>query len=143
MPRTGIPAFSHGAEQAQQWVHELCEDLNWSDTRRAYRLLKSVLHAMRDWISAEEVADLSAQLPLVIRGVFFEGWDPQRAPAVHRKRIDFIARVEGDFAGDPLVVPAEAISKVFMLLERKLPGGELSQVRNSMPKSLRSLWDGD
>jgi uncharacterized protein (DUF2267 family) len=140
MPNTGIPAFSHAAQQAQQWVNELSEDLNWNDKGRAYRLFKSVLHAVRDWISAEEAADLSAQLPLLIRGVFFEGWDPMKAPAVHRKRADFIARVESDFVNDPLVSPAEDVGKVLALLDRKLPGGEIEQVRQSMPKSMRALW---
>ena len=140
MPSTGIPAFPHAAQQAQQWVNELSEDLNWTDKGRAYRLFKAVLHAVRDWISPEEAADLSAQMPLLIRGVFFEGWDPMKAPAVHRKRADFIARVQGDFVHDPLVLPAEDVGKVLALLERHLPGGEIMQVRQSMPKSMRALW---
>jgi uncharacterized protein (DUF2267 family) len=140
MPNYGIPAFAHAAQQAQQWVNELSEDLNWNDKGRAYRLLKSVLHAVRDWISAEEVADLSAQLPLFIRGVYFEGWDPMKARTVYRKRADFIARVESDFVSDPLVMPAEDVGKVLEFLSRKLPGGEVRQVRQSMPKSLRALW---
>lgn len=143
MPSTAIPAFSHAAQQAQQWINELSEDLNWTDKGRAYRLFKSVLHAVRDWISAEEVADLSAQLPLLIRGVYFEGWDPMKAPVVYRKRIDFIARVESDFANDPLAMPAEEVGKVLEFLGRKLPGGEIKQVRQSMPKSLRALWETD
>jgi uncharacterized protein (DUF2267 family) len=140
MPNTGVPAFSHAAQQAQQWINELSEDLNWSDQGRAYRLFKSVLHAVRDWISPEEAADLSAQLPMLIRGVYFEGWDPMKAPVIYRKRVDFIARVEGDFINDPLVMPAEDVGKVLEFLGRKLPGGEIRQVRQSMPKSLRALW---
>jgi uncharacterized protein (DUF2267 family) len=143
MPRTGISAFSRCAEQAQKWVNELGEDLNWSDARRAYHLMKLVLHAARDWVSAKAVADLSSQLHLVMRGMFFEGWDPQRVSLAYRKRLDFIVRSEADFEDSPLVMPAKAVGKVFALLERKLPGGELSQVRDSMPKSLRRLWVGD
>jgi uncharacterized protein (DUF2267 family) len=132
MANTGIPAFSHAAQQAQQWIKELSEDLNWSDQGRAYRLFKSVLHAVRDWVSAEEATDFSAQMPMLIRGVYFEGWDPLKAPVIYRKRIDFI--------NDPLVMPAEDVGKVLEFLGRKLPGGEIRQVRQSMPKSLRALW---
>ncbi|MEK1852541.1 MAG: DUF2267 domain-containing protein, partial [Phyllobacterium sp.] len=80
MSNTSITAFTHGAEQAQQWVNELDDDLNWGDKARAYRLLRAVLHTMRDFLSIEEVADMSAQLPIVIRGVFFDGWDPSTSP---------------------------------------------------------------
>ncbi len=140
MQHTGIAAFSHGAEQAQQWVNELARDLKWTDERRAFRVLRSVLHALRDWIAIEEAADLSAQLPILVRGVYFEGWNPSKSPVKRRKRKDFIKRIKNDFTDDPLDQPAEAIATALALLDRKLPGGEIRQVRQSLPKSLRKLW---
>jgi uncharacterized protein (DUF2267 family) len=140
MTHTTIHIFTHAAEQAQQWVNELTEKLGWKDSRRAYRLLKSTLHAVRDWITPEELADLSAQLPLLIRGIFFESWDPAKAPVTYRKRLDFIAYIEKDFHDDPIIFPEVSIGIVLGLLQHKLPGGEVDQVRQSMPKTLRDLW---
>lgn len=140
MQHTGIATFSHGAEQAQQWVNELAGDLKWSDERRVFRLLRSVLHTLRDFISIEEVADLSAQLPLLVRGIYFEGWNPAKSPVKRRKRKHFIERIKGDFPDDPLDQPAEAIGTTLTLLAKKLPGGEIRQIRQSLPKSLRKLW---
>lgn len=54
-------SITHAAEQAQQWVNELAKDLDWNE-QEAFRLLKSVLHTLRDWLSPQETADLSAQL---------------------------------------------------------------------------------
>ena len=142
MNHTTVSRFTQAAQQAQQWVNELVEDLNW-DERRAYRLLRSVLHALRDWLSPEEMTDLSAQLPVLIRGVYFEGWKPNDALVWQRKKEDFVTRVEGDFADDMLYDTDAAIAAVFRLLDRRISQGEIVQVRNSMKKSLRQLWPAD
>ncbi|CAG0948265.1 MAG: DUF2267 domain-containing protein [Rhizobiaceae bacterium] len=139
MTATTVHSFAHAAEQAQQWVNELCADLGWSE-RRAYRLLRSVLHTLRDWLRTDEMADLAAQLPTLVRGVYFEGWGPSDAPPAERSKADFIARVDADFADDPIYDTAVAIAAVFRLLDRHVSSGEIDQVRASMRKSLRKLW---
>jgi uncharacterized protein (DUF2267 family) len=134
-----VPAFSHAAQQAQQWVNELAEQLGWSD-RRAYHLLRVVLTTLRDWLSPEEAADLSAQLPTLIRGVYFEGWDPSNAPVAERKKDDFIARVRRDFGYEINADFDIAVKAAFGLIDRHISQGESVQVRSSMKKSLRHLW---
>jgi uncharacterized protein (DUF2267 family) len=134
--------FFHAANQAQQWVNELAEDLHWNE-QRAYRLLKCVLHAVRDWLSPQEIADLSAQLPVLMRGIFFEGWKPIEMPAFDRKKRDFVVRVRANMVGDSDVDIDASISAVFKLLDRHISHGEIVQVRNSMKKSLRELWPAD
>jgi uncharacterized protein (DUF2267 family) len=139
MTATTVHSFAHAAEQAQQWVNELCADLGWSE-RRAYRLLRSVLHTLRDWLQPDEMADLAAQLPTLVRGVYFEGWGPSDAPPAERSKADFIARIDADFADDPIYDTEVAIAAVFRLLDRHVSSGEIGQVRASMRKSLRKLW---
>ncbi|MDW6024791.1 DUF2267 domain-containing protein [Mesorhizobium sp. BAC0120] len=139
MTQTSISSFSYAAQQAQQWVNELAEDLDWN-VHRAYHLLKAVLTALRDWLSPEEAADLSAQLPLLIRGIYFEGWDPSLSPATERKKRDFVIRVEKSFGFETNIDFDTAINAVFKLLDRHISHGEIVEVRNSMKKSLRELW---
>ncbi|WP_245431997.1 DUF2267 domain-containing protein [Aminobacter aminovorans] len=131
--------FLHAAEQAQQWANELAADLGWPE-HRAHRLLKAVLPTLRDWLSSEESADLSSQLPELIRGIYFEGWNPATSPAVAREKREFVLRVAETFGHDSSINLDEAISAVFSLLDRHLSHGEIVQVRNSMRKSLRRLW---
>lgn len=139
MTHTTIAGFTQAAEQAQQWVNELAEDLNW-DERRAHRLLRSVLHALRDWLSTEEMADLSAQLPVLIRGLYFDGWNPPQSQAEERSKEAFVKRIEDDFRDDFIHDADAATAAVFRLLERHVSEGEIAQVRNSMKKPLRNLW---
>jgi uncharacterized protein (DUF2267 family) len=136
---TSIPNFSHSAQQAQHWVNEQATELGWSD-RRAFHLLKAVLTTLRDWLSPEEAADLSAQLPTLIRGIYFEGWNPADAPAAERKKQDFIMRVESALGYETNINYDGAINAVFALIDRHISQGESVQVRASMKKSLRQLW---
>lgn len=139
MAGTSMVNFTHAAQQAQQWVNELAEDLNWNE-RRAHHLLRCVLHALRDWLSPEEMTDLSAQLPVLIRGIYFEGWKPLETPVWERKKEAFIERVQDAFSDDLLNDPDRAVAAVFRLLDRHVSHGEIVQVRNSMKKTLRDLW---
>lgn len=139
MTETSIGNFSHAAQQAQQWVNELASELGWND-RRAHHLLRAVLTAVRDWLSPEEAADLSAQLPTLIRGIYFEGWDPALSPAGERKKRDFVLRIARDLGDDPDIDFDVAINAVFRLLDRHISRGESFQVRSSMKKGLRELW---
>ncbi|BCH24219.1 DUF2267 domain-containing protein [Mesorhizobium sp. L-8-3] len=139
---TSIAGFTQASQQAQQWVNELAEDLNCND-RHAYHLLRAVLHALRDWLSPEEMTDLAAQLPVLIRGIYFEGWKPAETPVWQRHKDDFVARIQDAFSGDPLNDPDMAITAVFRLLDRHVSHGEIVQVRNSMKKALRELWPAD
>lgn len=139
MSSTSITHFTQAAQQAQQWVNELADDLDWTQPR-AYHLLRCVLHALRDWLSPEEMTDLSSQLPVLVRGIYFENWQPLQTPVWDRRKEDFIARIEDAFAGDMLVDPEGAVRAVFRLLDRHVSHGEIVQVRNSMKKPLRDLW---
>jgi uncharacterized protein (DUF2267 family) len=136
---TSIAGFTHAANQAQQWVNELSDDLGCSE-REAHRLLRAVLHALRDFLPQEEMADLAAQLPTLVRGIYFEGWQPDEAPAFDRSKDAFEDKVLEEMAFDrPRDIDA-AISSVFRLLQDHLDEGELEQVRSSMKKALRRLW---
>lgn len=141
MSHTSFADFSHAAQQAQQWVNELARDLCWSEPS-ACRLLKSVLHTVRDWLSQAEMADLSAQLPVLIRGIYFEGWNPS-VPACGRKKRDFVLSVRDRFGHDDDVDFEAAINAVFKLLDRHISHGGIVQVGNSMKKSLRKSWPVD
>jgi uncharacterized protein (DUF2267 family) len=141
MSHTTISAFTQAAEQAQHWVNELAADLDW-DERRAYHLLRSALQTLRDFLGAEEMADLAAQLPVIIRGIYFEGWQANQGQAWERKKEDFVDRITNDFSQDKLDDPDAAIAAVFRLLDKHVSKGEVVQVRNSMKKALRRLWPG-
>ena len=141
MSHTTISSFTQSAEQAQRWVNEFREDLGWASDKDAYRLMRAVLRALRDWLSLEEVADLSAQLPMMIRGMLFENWQPSLIWQVtDRSKDDFTTRVQKEFGSEAIDDRDEAVAAVFRLVDKHISPGEARQVRGQLRKSLQDLW---
>ncbi len=140
MKVTGITSIDHSVQVTAEWLNEICDRLDWTDNKRAHLLLRTVLHGVRDWLSVDEAADLSAQLPVLIRGVYFEGWDPSSTPVHPRGKDEFLARVTSAFDKDPLDDAEEAVAAVFAILEKHVSKGEIDQVRKAMRKEIRELW---
>ena len=140
MAVTGISTLDHAPQVFAEWLNELCDDLGF-EKPRAYLLLCETLHAMRDFLTVDEAADLAAQLPVLVRGVFYDGWDPSRTPVKPRNKSDLIKRVEARFQKEPLDDPERAVAAVFDLLRRHVSWGELEQVKLAMRKPIQELWD--
>jgi uncharacterized protein (DUF2267 family) len=137
---SGLESLDHTVQLTHIWINELDDRLGWNNKPRAYRLLKAVLHALRDWLQLNEAADLAAQLPTLLRGAYYEQWRPGAAHVRRRTKADFLARVEDSFKPDPLVQPSQAVMAVFELLSRKISSGEIDDVRHSLPEEIRTLW---
>lgn len=140
MAVTGISVLDHAPQTFAEWLNELCDDLGWQKPR-AYILLRETLHAIRDFLTVDEAADLAAQLPLLVRGVYFDGWVPSRTPVKARTKGDLLKRVEAGFRREPLEDPERAVAAVFDLLRRHVSWGEFQQVKHSMRKPIQDLWD--
>jgi uncharacterized protein (DUF2267 family) len=140
MSAVGLEALDHTVQVTHSWINDLDERLGWKNKSRSFRLLKSVLHALRDWLTINEAVDLAAQLPVLLRGAYYEQWRPSTVPVKKRSRADFLARVEHSFLADPLVDPAQAVMAVFELLSKKITKGEIDDVRHALPQDLRNLW---
>ncbi len=135
-----LHTIDHTVQVTREWVRDLARLLDWEDEQRAWRMLRVTLQALRDWLDVNEAAQLSAQLPLLIRGLYFEGWQPAKTPAAERSKEAFMARIEQAFATDPIDDPEEAVCSVFRLINNHISAGEVSDVRMRLPKHLRELW---
>lgn len=132
--------FEHTVQLTREWVLDLCANSDIGDEQRAYRLLRVTLQTLRDWLSVEEATDLSAQLPQLLRGAYFEGWRPARSPVKPRHATDFVGRIENAFTSDPFEDTRAAVTDVFALLNRRISRGEIRDVRACLPRDLLELW---
>lgn len=125
--------------KAREWLAEMATELGTDDRHYAYRALRAYLHAVRDRISVEEAAQLGAQLPLLIRGVYYDGWVPARTPASYHTVDEFLTRVaeEGQLAGE---TEASMVCRAgSSVLRSHVSEGEIADVVAVMPESLRPL----
>lgn len=140
MKMTGLTTLDHAPQVVAAWLHQLEESLGWDSRARSYMLLRATLHALRDWLSVNEAADLAAQLPVLLRGIYYEGWDPSATPVTPRSKTAFVERVAGHFEADPLEDTEAAIATVFTLLATHVSAGEVAQVSHALRKPLQGLW---
>jgi uncharacterized protein (DUF2267 family) len=120
---TAIRHIEAAVHTANVWLKELAQDLGRDDRERVYHALRSVLHALRDRLTVDEAADLGAQLPLLVRGLYYEGWVPSSTPAKERHKEMFPQRIAADFRNDAEVHPEGIAWAVFKLLGRHVSTG--------------------
>jgi len=140
MSAVGLESIDHTVQLTHIWINDLDARLGWEDKHRSYRLLRTVLQAVRDWLPVNEAVDLGAELPALLRGVYYEHWRPATTPVKHRSKADFMARIADAFRNDPLLFSAEAVTAVFALLSDKIAPGEIDDVRHELPADIRALW---
>ena len=138
-----IPAFESTVQKTNIWLKDIRKQMNWeeSEHERSYRALRVVLHALRDHLTVEESTDLSAQLPLLVRGIYFEGWNAAKTPVSERSREAFLAHIASAFPGDIIAEPEFVARAVFKVLGMHVSSGEIDDVRHALPKPIRTLWD--
>lgn len=137
-----VPAIERAAEKAHVWVNELAEELGTEDEQAAYRVLRAFLHALRDRLTVDEAAQLAAQLPELVRGIYYQGWDPGRTPVAGRRLGEFLDRIadEAMLTGETEAsLAAEAASRV---LHRHVSRGEIEDVLAVLPADLRPVAGG-
>lgn len=137
MDTTTLPIFEHTLALTNGWLDDVAAALETDDRHRAYQALRATLHALRDRVSPEESAQLGAQLPLLLRGTFYEGWHPAHKPLKERQVEQFLRHIHEDVPnGD-----AEAMARaVFGVLCARISAGEIEDIVNMLPAGVRELW---
>lgn len=125
-------------QKTHQWIDSLAE-ASHLDSHTAYQALRAVLQTLRDRLPAPEAAHFAAQLPLLVRGIFYEGYRPTQVPE-NLSRQEFLDRIAEKIVSQRLEDPVEAANQVFALLERFLGYGELEKIGLVLPAELRSLF---
>lgn len=141
MNGTGLDAFDTTIQKTQVWLNDLMGELEWEgEPHKAYLGLRTVLHALRDRLTIEETVQLGAQLPMLIRGFYYEGWKLTGKPVKERHKEEFLGHVKKAFKDDMRVDPERVVRAVFKVLARRTSAGEIKDVKHLLPKALRQLW---
>jgi uncharacterized protein (DUF2267 family) len=122
------------------WLDDLMEELGWQDRDQAYEALRVVLHALRDRLPEEALAALALNLPLLIRGIYFEGWLPRENPPKGREKEDFLSHITAAFRSNPEVDPQRVAWAVFKVLKRYATSGAIQDVGLILPPEIRVFW---
>ncbi|MFP5329096.1 MAG: DUF2267 domain-containing protein [Alphaproteobacteria bacterium] len=139
MSATGLDVFDKTLETTHIWLNEICADLG-PDKQVAWKVLSTVLHKLRDRLPIGLAAHLGAQLPLLVRGVYYDQFEPSKLPTECNSRDEFVAEVAEWLSDTRPVDPDLAIRSVFRVLSRHVSEGQIAKVREALPRSLRDSW---
>lgn len=136
----GLAVFDTTLQETNTWLKEIEAHLKPCERKDAYSALRAVLHVLRDRLPADGVLGLSAQLPMLVRGIYFESWTPMEGPTSIRDPQEFAAEVERRLPpGFPREATA-ATSAVFQALAHHLEPGEVRKLIGYLPEPLRAYW---
>jgi len=139
MSANGLEVFDKTLQTTHIWLKEI-NDVIGPDRQLAWKVLSTVLHKLRDRLPVDVAAHLGAQLPLLVRGVYYDQFQPAKQPTSCRDLDEFVAEVQEWLADARPVDAADAVDAVFGTLSRHVPEGQLAIVRNALPDTIRERW---
>jgi uncharacterized protein (DUF2267 family) len=134
-----IKELSLAVNATDDWIDDLLRRLGWHDRERVFRALLAGLHALRDSLARDDAVYIGAQLPPLLRGLYYEGWHPGARGAA-RSRTAFLERIHDGVHRDPGVDAEDVARAVFALLAARLPAAEVEDAKAATPRSLHNLW---
>jgi uncharacterized protein (DUF2267 family) len=139
MSATGLDVFDKTLQTTNIWLSEIMNDIG-PDRQVAWHALRAVLHALRDRLTVEQAANLGAQLPILVRGVYYDQWEPTNKPDRERRAEEFIERVQQSLRDIRPIDPRLATQVVLKVITAHVSEGQIEKIKQALPKDLRALW---
>lgn len=131
--------FANAERTAHEWLRVVADRLETDDLHEAYQVLRPWLHLLRDRLSVDSTAHLAAQLPELLRGVFYDGWQPSKVP-VRMHAEQYLLRFQEDARVPAADVKATA-SAITSAMRDLFSPGQLDTVFGQLPADLRAILD--
>lgn len=136
--------FNKYAAKGNELLKILAEDLE-IPPGKAGRILRSVLHALRNHLSIEESLQVISQLPVALKGVYVDQWNmPQKNPRIHHVKqfLDEIRKCDAGLAGYDFGNDESAgrvVKAVFKTLNNYLSDGEFEDIIAVLPAEIKEF----
>lgn len=142
MTTTHVSGLDSSIHKTNILLNEVREELGAADAQGAYAALRGTLHALRDRLSVGEAAHLASQLPMVVGGIYYDGWRPTGQIEGRRSRDAFLEQVRAAFRPPPEgdeIDPEDAVRAVTRVLDRHIDEGQMRHVRDTLPEEIAEL----
>ena len=139
MAATGLEVFDKTLQTTNTWLNEIGERIG-PDRQLAWHALGAVLHTLRDRVPVDLAAHVGAQLPLLVRGLYYDGWRPSEGPDKARTLDGFLERVADGLTAARPVDPRDAAQAVFRVLSHHMDPGQVGKLVEALPQPVQDLW---
>lgn len=140
MSATGLDVFDKTLQTTNIWLDRLMETIG-PDRQMAWHVLSAVLRALRDRLPLDLAAHLGAQLPLLVRGTYYDQWHTSAEPDRIRSQDEFLKRVAAGLQGGTRPIDVnDAVQAVFAVLDEHVTAGQIDKVKGALSKDIAALW---
>jgi uncharacterized protein (DUF2267 family) len=131
---TPIDALNKTLHKTDEWLNELASQAGYNNKEQAYTALRAVLHAIRDRLLPEQAVHFSAEFPILLKGIYFDNWDPSASPSKERSKQDFLDHIAFELRNGRFDIdPEHALQTVLTLLEQKISKGAINKAKQQLP----------
>lgn len=129
--------YEHAVQRANVWVADVTSALGSQDRQYGQRVVRAWLHTLRDRLTIEAAVKLGQQLPELLRGIYYDGWEPHLAP-VKYNAVEFVYR----FSAESFVPSSEVpgiVATVTRVFGDRMSPGQLAETLAELPANLRAV----
>lgn len=137
---TGLDTFDTTVQESNTWLKGMMERLYTDDRHMAYLMLRATLHARRDRIGPQNAVHFGAQLPMLLRGLLFEGWHMAGTPTAEHSKQQFLDRVRAQLPATLAGDVERGVRAAFEVIWEKIDAGEVRKLVKVLPAALHGLW---
>jgi uncharacterized protein (DUF2267 family) len=140
MSFTGVDSLDNSITKTSAWLADIDKELGTDNRQLAYRIARAWLHCLRDRLTVEVAAHFAAQLPELLGGVFYDGWNPGHVPGRYG-RDEYVARFvqEARVGNTDVGKSARAVTAV---ARERMSAGIVEEAFALLPADLRKFLDG-
>jgi uncharacterized protein (DUF2267 family) len=138
MSANGLEVFDKTLQTTHIWLDQIMAEAA-VERHTAWKALGVVLRTLRDRVPVELAAHLSAELPLLIRGAFYDQYQPAQQPTPIRSLDEFQAIIAARLDG-ALIESDIALEAVIATLTAHVPQGMLSKLVGALPAEFQTFW---
>lgn len=131
MSEQGLETIETTVQKTHEWIERIAASTHM-EKRDAWKSLRAVLQTLRDRLPADLAEHFGAQLPMLVRGLYYEGWEPSKVP-IKMSREEFLAVVQSRTIADRVIDPVQTVQNVLAILANHIGGGEMHKVMDAFP----------
>lgn len=135
--KTKVTALDHAIDSAHTWINDVAREFDTADREFAYRVLRAWLHTLRDRLTVEASAHFAAQLPDLIRGVFYQAWNPTVVPDKYDAKA-YAVRFARE-ANIALEDVGKAAAATTAAVSHHLPVAQIDKALGQLPMEIRKM----
>src|SRR5919204_3391142 len=138
MSEQGLEVIESSTQKTHEWIASIAQAAHL-EKRDAYKSLRAVLLTLRDRLPLNDAVHLGAQLPIFLRGLFYEGWEPSKVP-IKMSLEEFLKSVQEKIVAPGIIDPVRITQSVFAVTLSHVGAAEMGKIKRIFPKDMQSLW---